>query len=161
MPRHARSLLTLLASLAVMGPAPGQLPVEVHRNPLELLASPDPALEANKRLVFDFWREVLQAGTAEKAATYVAVDYLEHDPALPSGLAALAARVGRQPPRPVQSVIEELVAIIAEADRVVVATRRELPDLAEEGQTYTTTWFDLFRIRDGKIAEHWNYGPQD
>jgi predicted SnoaL-like aldol condensation-catalyzing enzyme len=58
-------------------------------------------------------------------------------------------------------VIEELVAIIAEADRVVVATRRELPDLAEEGQTYTTTWFDLFRIRDGKIAEHWNYGPQD
>lgn len=154
-------LLALLAALWLAGSAVAQLPVEVHRNPSELLASPDAALAANKRLVFDFWREVLQAHDASKAAAYVAPDYVEHDPTLPSGLAALEERIGRLPPRPVQPAIEDLVAIVAEDDRVVVATRRELPDLAEEGQTYTTTWFDLFRIRDGKIVAHWNYGPRD
>ena len=24
------------------------------------------------------------------------------------------------------------------------------------GAAYTTTWFDMFRIEDGKIAEHWD-----
>jgi predicted SnoaL-like aldol condensation-catalyzing enzyme len=153
--------LTLLAGLWVSGPAPAQLPVEVHRNPAELLTSPDTVIASNKRLVFDFWREVLQAHDAGKAANYVAPDYIEHDPTLESRLAALVERIGRMPPRPTQPAIEDLVAIVAEGDRVVVATRRELPDLEEEGQTYTTTWFDLFRVRDGKIVEHWNYGPRD
>jgi predicted SnoaL-like aldol condensation-catalyzing enzyme len=39
--------------------------------------------------------------------------------------------------------------------------RRELPDLEHEGQTYTTTWFDMFRVADGKIVEHWDYGTKE
>ena len=23
-----------------------------------------------------------------------------------------------------------------------------------------TTWFDMFRIKDGKLAEHWDYGTK-
>lgn len=26
---------------------------------------------------------------------------------------------------------------------------------------YTTTWFDMFRIEEGKIAEHWDSALKD
>ena len=42
-----------------------------------------------------------------------------------------------------------------EGDLVVVATVRELPRLGGGG-TYTTTWFDMWRIQDGKADEHWD-----
>jgi predicted SnoaL-like aldol condensation-catalyzing enzyme len=32
----------------------------------------------------------------------------------------------------------------------------ELPDPKNKNVKYTTTWFDMFRIQDGKIAEHWD-----
>jgi predicted SnoaL-like aldol condensation-catalyzing enzyme len=48
--------------------------------------------------------------------------------------------------------------VTAEADRVVVAIVRELPDPRTPGKTYTTTWFDMWRIKDGKADEHWDYG---
>jgi predicted SnoaL-like aldol condensation-catalyzing enzyme len=160
-----RSTLRLIAGLlgcgALMGAPRAQLPVEVHKNQGELLQSADAGLAANKKLVFDFWREVLQAHRTERIGEYVAEDFLEHDPTLPNGRAALAERTGRLREQAVKPTLDELVSIIAEGDRVVVATRRELPDLAEEGQTYTTTWFDLFRIDDGRIVEHWNFGPGD
>jgi predicted SnoaL-like aldol condensation-catalyzing enzyme len=50
---------------------------------------------------------------------------------------------------------------VTERDLVVLALRRELPDLEHEGQTYTTTWFDMFRVADGKIVEHWDYGTKE
>jgi ketosteroid isomerase-like protein len=49
-----------------------------------------------------------------------------------------------------------LVSITADGDLVVLGFVRELPDPKEPGRTYTTTWFDMFRIADGKIAEHWD-----
>jgi predicted SnoaL-like aldol condensation-catalyzing enzyme len=156
-----RLIAGLLGCGALTGAPRAQLPVEVHKNQTELLQNADAGLAANKKLVFDFWREVLQAHRAERIDEYVAADFVEHDPTLPNGRAGIAERVGRLPEQPVKPTLDELVSIVAEGDRVVVATRRELPDLAEEGQTYTTTWFDLFRIDGGKIVEHWNFGPRD
>jgi predicted SnoaL-like aldol condensation-catalyzing enzyme len=39
---------------------------------------------------------------------------------------------------------------------VVVSLVSELPDPADSSKKYTTTWFDMFRIENGKIAEHWD-----
>jgi len=33
---------------------------------------------------------------------------------------------------------------------------REGPDPKDPTKRYTTTWFDMFRIEGGKIAEHWD-----
>ena len=41
-------------------------------------------------------------------------------------------------------------------DLVVMAFAREYPDPKDPSQKYTTTWFDMFRLADGKIAEHWD-----
>jgi len=37
---------------------------------------------------------------------------------------------------------------------VTLALVRELKD--KDGKTYTTTWFDMFRVANGKIVEHWD-----
>jgi predicted SnoaL-like aldol condensation-catalyzing enzyme len=50
----------------------------------------------------------------------------------------------------------KVVSVVAEGDLVVVATVRELPNPSEKGKTYTTTWFDMWRIKDGKADEHWD-----
>jgi predicted SnoaL-like aldol condensation-catalyzing enzyme len=155
----------LLIGLIVMAcsclPAFAQLPVVAHPSQLELLESPDPQLAANKKLVFDFWREVLQAHHVERAADYMTDGYVQHNPNVPTGRAAFVRFFGQFPPQPVKATIDDLVTLVAERDVVVLGFRRELPDLQNEGQTYTTTWFDMLRIENGKIAEHWDYGTKE
>jgi predicted SnoaL-like aldol condensation-catalyzing enzyme len=142
-------------------PVLAQLPVEIHRNQPELLPSTEPSLAANKKLVYDFWREILQAHHVERAPEYLAEHYVQHNPTLPTGRAAFMDFVRQLPRQPVKATIDELVSIVAERDLVLLAFRRELPDLENEGQTYTTTWFEMFRIENGKIVEHWDYGTED
>jgi predicted SnoaL-like aldol condensation-catalyzing enzyme len=156
-----RTLPLLLIALALDAPSLAQLPVEVHRRQQELLPSDDAQLAGNKKLVFDFWREVLQARHVDRAPQYLAENYIQHNPNVATGRAAFMEFFGQSPPQPIKETIDDLVRIVAEDDVVVLAFRRELPDLAREGQTYTTTWFDMFRIADGKIVEHWDYGTKE
>ena len=151
--------LPLLAMLLAV-PAFAQLPVETHPNQQQLLVSKDPALAANKKLVFDFWREVFQARNVERAPEFMAESYMQHNPNVPTGRAAFMKFFGQFPKQPVKPTIDDLVSMVAEGDLVVLGFRRTLPDLQNEGQTYTTTWFDMFRLENGKIAEHWDYGTK-
>jgi predicted SnoaL-like aldol condensation-catalyzing enzyme len=156
-----RPLLWTVALALLAGSAAAQLPVEVHPKQTDLLPSVDVQLATNKRLAFDFWREVMQARHVDRTSTYVADTYVEHDPTGHSGRDALVATVGHRPPAPVKATIDDLVSIVAERDLVVLAFRRALPDLEHEGQTYTATSFDMLRIAGGKIVEHWTSGADD
>ena len=154
-----RPLLWTAALALLAGSAAAQLPVEVHPKQTDLLPSADAQLAANKRLAFDFWREVIQARHVDKAGTYVADAYVEHDPT--GSRDTLVTTVGRRPPQPVKATIDDLVSIVAERDLVVLAFRRVLPDFQHEGQTYTTTSFHMLRIAGGRIVEHWSFGADD
>jgi predicted SnoaL-like aldol condensation-catalyzing enzyme len=37
-----------------------------------------------------------------------------------------------------------------------VAFPRQYKDPKDPSKTYTTTWFDMYRIKNGKIDEHWD-----
>jgi predicted SnoaL-like aldol condensation-catalyzing enzyme len=50
----------------------------------------------------------------------------------------------------------KIVAVVAEGDLVTVAYVRELKDPKDPAKTYTTTWFDMWRFKDGKADEHWD-----
>ena len=123
-----------------------------------LLASTDARLAANKRLVYDFWREVYEAGHMELAGKYMAEGYVQHNPNVPTGRAAFVDFFAKNvAPQPIDSRIKApLIAILAEGDLVVLAFVREAADPKDPTKKYTTTWFDMFRIEDGKIAEHWD-----
>ncbi len=155
-----KALVCLLALGIFSAPAHAQLPVTTAPNQQALLQSDNPQLAANKKLIFDFWREVFQTHDMTSAPKYMAEDYMQHNPNVPTGRQPFMDFFGRLPRQPVKAEIDNLVTILAEGDKVVLAFRRELPDPQNAGKTYTTTWFDMFRIKDGKLAEHWDYGTK-
>jgi len=155
-----RTLGVLAGAVLLCGAAAAQLPVAPSSDQRALLASDDAKLAANKKVVYDFWREVVQARDPERVSAYVAETFIQHDPSVPTGRAAFARSLGA-PKQPVKPTIDDLVSIVAERDLVVLGFRRVLPDLAEEGQTYTTTWFEMLRVESGKIGEHWAYGTKE
>lgn len=120
-----------------------------------LLQSSDPQLAANKRLVYDMYREIVQGGHAELVEKYFTPEYVQHNPNVASGRDALASFLrGSRPARPLEPTIKlPLLNIIAERDLVLVVAQR--PEKDEKGR-YITTWFDFYRIVNGKIAEHWD-----
>ncbi|MGC1269590.1 MAG: nuclear transport factor 2 family protein [Croceibacterium sp.] len=132
------------------------VPPVVSQDHAALLASPDPRLAANKQLVYDMYRIVLQAGLADRAGEYIAVDYVQHNPNAAQGLAGLVDYVrSTRPVREIKPVLDlPLIHLMAEGDYVTTAFVR--PEKDKDGNTYYSSWFDLYRIKDGKIAEHWD-----
>jgi predicted SnoaL-like aldol condensation-catalyzing enzyme len=146
-------------SLALFAtPVFAALPVVPAPDQAALLKSKDPKLAANKKLAYDFFRVVLRAHHLDDADKYMKEDYIQHNPNADTGIAGFKAYFSRIPggPQPVQDTIPGLVAIQAEGNFVTLSFVREEKDPANPGQKYTTTWFDMFRIDNGKIAEHWD-----
>jgi predicted SnoaL-like aldol condensation-catalyzing enzyme len=131
------------------------LPVVPAENQQQLLHSEDPRLEANKKLVYDFTRIILAGRHLEQAAEFLREDYIQHNPNVETGLKGFLdffSKLGG--PRPVPDSVKGLVSITAEGDLVTMSFVNQSTDT--KGETYSTTWFDMFRIQDGKIAEHWD-----
>jgi predicted SnoaL-like aldol condensation-catalyzing enzyme len=155
----------LLACAAIAGPASAQQsgaatvtasPPSVPTDHAPLLASADPRLAANKRLVYDMYRIVLQAGLAGRAGEFIGEDYIQHNPLAAQGLAGVQDYIrATRPERDILPTLElPMINIMAEGDFVTIAFVR--PETGPDGATYYSTWFDMFRIQDGKIAEHWD-----
>ena len=122
-----------------------------------LLEAAEPALARNKRLVFDAWRQLFDAGREELVDLYLTEDYVEHNPNAGSGRAGARAWLARVEDRPIATAIgRDLVAMIAEGDLVVLVLKVELPNPYRAGDIYTTTQIEMFRIADGRLAEHWD-----
>ena len=131
-------------------------PPQVPADHAALLVSPDPRLAANKRLVYDMYRIVLQAGLAGRAGEFIAEDYIQHNPNAGQGLKGVQDYIRKtRPERPILDRLElPLIQLIAEGDYVMTSFVR--PEKDAQGETYYSTWFDLYRIENGKIAEHWD-----
>jgi predicted SnoaL-like aldol condensation-catalyzing enzyme len=155
-----QSVRHLLAILVLCTPLVNHAQVAVQANPNheQLLSNADAKISANKRLVYDFWREVFEAGHMELAEKYMAENYIQHNPNIPTGRSAFVSFFNKYvKPTAIQSRIQApLVAITAEGDLVVLSFAQENEDPKDKSKKYSTTWFDMFRIEDGKIAEHWD-----
>lgn len=158
------SLLSAAESLAPPhAPLVEGLPVAVTAHPQQqvLLNSELPALAANKTLVYNYWREVWLTGNTRLLDRYLAADYVEHNPLLPTGRTAFGdwlvaqRRSGAAP-----AEIPELVSIVAEGPWVVMTLVSHYPEPDGSGDTdtstYTSTHFEMFRIAAGRIVEHWD-----
>ena len=94
----------------------------------------------------------------ELAEKYMADSYIQHNPNVPTGRAAFVEFFQRvTKPKPIEPKVKApLVAIVVEGDLVVLSFVSQVPDRKDPGTKSTTTWFDMFRIENGKIAEHWD-----
>jgi predicted SnoaL-like aldol condensation-catalyzing enzyme len=158
--RRTSPLLAGLLALAASFAIPAQSPPTAAPDQMALLKSDDPKLAANKKLVFDMWRAIIQAGRVDLAEQYFTEDYIQHNPNVASGRAAMVEFMkSTRPVKPIDKQINfPVISFMAEGDMVMVATVSKEKD--PDGNPYIGTHFDLFRIQDGKIAEHWDSVPK-
>ena len=151
-------ILVCLLALMISVPMFAQIAPAPAPDQQALLKSSDARLAANKKLVYDFWREVLEARHLDLAEKYMKEDYIQHNPNAATGIKGFKeyfARLGG--PQPIQATIRaQVISVMAEGNLVMMSQVREYPDPKDSTKKYKTTWFDVFRVENGKIAEHWD-----
>ena len=150
-------------ALACMGTGMAQVPPVAAPDQAALLQSKDPKLAANKKLVFDMWRAIIQGAHTELAPKYFTEGYIQHNPNVATGRDAMVQYMrSTRPVRDIDPTITfPVVAIMAEGDKVLIATVAYTADPTKPGTKYPGMHFDMFRIEHGKIAEHWDSVPKD
>jgi predicted SnoaL-like aldol condensation-catalyzing enzyme len=123
-----------------------------------MLMSPDPQLAANKKLVYDFWREVIEAGHLDLSPQFQTETYYQHNPNVPTGRQGFIDFFSKfKKAEPIVDTIRgPLIDIVAEGNLVVLVFKRQLPDPKDPSKKYITTDFEMLRVEGGKIAEHWD-----
>jgi len=161
------STLIVVGSLLLGSPAPSVAqalndPVLAHPDAESLFTSPDPKLNRNKQVALRIVRDLLEAGHWDEAPKYLTKAYIQHNPVAASGLDGVLhyfVEVAKTKPKPIPAKMQsKIVAVQAEGDYVTVSTVREVrydPTDPAKG-AYTTTWFDMWRFKDGKADEHWD-----
>jgi predicted SnoaL-like aldol condensation-catalyzing enzyme len=103
-------------------------------------------LDRNKALVKQFFAAV-EGRDKPTVERIVREDYIQHMPGIPTGRAAILHYIDMVAPKGLGKV-PQFARVIAEGDLVMVHFRREDPN----GPVAT---MEIFRIKDGQIAEHW------
>jgi predicted SnoaL-like aldol condensation-catalyzing enzyme len=125
-----------------------------------LFHSSDPVLDANKQVAYHIIKDLIEAAHWEQADKYLTERYIQHNPMAASGRAGVVkffTEVLKAQPVPIPAKMKsKMVSVTAEGDLVVVAYVREMKDPKDPSKSYTTTWFDMWRFKDGKADEHWD-----
>jgi predicted SnoaL-like aldol condensation-catalyzing enzyme len=148
----------LPAMLMFCAAAIAQEPVTGVADPDALFKSSDPHLNINKQAAYHIMKDLLEANHWELADKWLTADYHQHNPMVASGrdpVVKYFTSVRKPSPVP-EHMKTKIAAVVAEGDLVVVVTPRELPNPKKPGTTYTTSWFDMWRFKDGKADEHWD-----
>ena len=108
-------------------------------------------LERNKRTVVAFYSCAFNDHEpADAVAKYVGSEYIQHNPDTPSGADAFVQSTSRFTAK-FPRVSVEIKRVIAEGDLVVT---HDLVKTSPEDRGMAGA--DIFRLRDGKIVEHWD-----
>src|ERR1700744_3052915 len=93
-------------AMACVGTGFAQVPPTAAPDQAALLESKDPQLAANKKLVFDMWRAIIQGAHTELAPKYFTQDYIQHNPNVATGRDAMVAFMkSTRPVKPIEPTI--------------------------------------------------------
>jgi predicted SnoaL-like aldol condensation-catalyzing enzyme len=109
----------------------------------------------NKSVVRDFYTTVLIRRDVGAAPRFLRTDYIQHNPQVPTGLKGFMdtfrERFAQKLPPDYK---RELLNVVGENEMVVIYVRQTWT--GRDGQHHEALEFDMFRVQDGKIAEHWD-----
>ena len=106
--------------------------------------------EANKKVVRSFVEDIVVNGKMDKLAGYFDGDnYDQHNPQIGDGLSGLGKALESLAKAGITMKYDRVHRVLAEGNFVLVLS---------EGQFggKHTSFYDLFRVEKGKIAEHWD-----
>ena len=106
--------------------------------------------EENRELVENFLYDVMHGNNPEKTADYFDGDtYIQHNTAIADGVSGLNAALAALAEQGIQMIYDETHMVLAQGNFVLAVS---------EG-TYggaPTSYYELWRVENGKIAEHWD-----
>ncbi len=111
-----------------------------------------PQEKKNQEMVITWYQDVVVLGHVNEAAKYMADDYIEHDPRISGGRSGFIQHYENASARPAEA---KQVGTIAQGDYVLIVWQRADKD-PKTSTPYTYASYDLVRVKNGKIQEHWN-----
>ena len=105
--------------------------------------------EGNRELVDTFARQVLIGRKIDHLETYIADDLIQHDPEIGDGVAALRTALETKKHGKPWIEYQQVHRVLAEGNFALCMIEGRRDGLH-------SGLYDLFRIADGKIVEHWN-----
>ncbi|TAJ14452.1 hypothetical protein DMA11_05425 [Marinilabiliaceae bacterium JC017] len=106
--------------------------------------------EANKKLVEDFVNTILVKGQMDQLGNYFDGDkYLQHNSTIADGLSGLGKAMEELGKMGIAMVYDKVHMVLGEGNFVLVVSEGKFGDKH-------TSYYDLFRVENGKIAEHWD-----
>ena len=116
----------------------------------------------NLDMVLNWWRDVLYAGHYDLAPKYQAADYIQHNPNASTGRDGFIAffKALSRPqvnPIPKQLPTDQMPVVMgARGDYVWLIFEHEDKDPRNPANTYHYNSFDVLRVQNGKVQEHWD-----
>jgi predicted SnoaL-like aldol condensation-catalyzing enzyme len=107
------------------------------------------ATEANRALVTEFADKVLKGGDYTVLTDYISTEtYHQHNPEAADGLDGFGAAAGKWAVQGKLLTYTTVHQVIAQGDFVLTQSEGEFG--------VPVAYYDLFRVADGKIVEHWD-----
>lgn len=106
--------------------------------------------EDNKKIVRHFVNDILVNGKMKKLSSYFNGDnYIQHNPQIGDGLSGLGNALEAMAKQGVTMKYNTVHKVLGEGNFVLTVSEGTFAGKA-------TSFYDLFRVENGKIAEHWD-----
>lgn len=106
--------------------------------------------EENRELVQNFLYDVMQGNNLDKTPDYFDGDnYIQHNSGIADGVSGLNAALGALAEQGISMVYDEVHMVLAQGNFVLAVSEGTFGGAP-------TSYYDLWRVENGKIAEHWD-----
>ena len=139
--------------------------IDEHWDNLQNVAAPNPSghtqidgtlekkdvdKEETRRIVAGFVGDVLRGENPEKLTSYYDGDkYIQHNISIADGLSGLGAALAAMAEQGISMVYDKTHMVLADGDYALACSEGSFGGVP-------TTYYDLFRVENGFIAEHWD-----
>lgn len=106
--------------------------------------------EANREVVKNFLHDVMMGKAPEKTPDYFeGGKYIQHNTGIADGLDGLGAALEALGKQGIQMIYDKIHQVLAQGDMVLAVSEGTFGGAP-------TSYYDLWRVENGKIAEHWD-----